>query len=127
MLSAGRPGASSPQLAANAKREVGLTGSHREIVKVLNEVLRPLLAEIRSSIHYFASTGGAATLERISLTGGAASLNGLSNLLGEQMGIPTDVVAPMQHIRNRWASQHEDGDEYRASAVSVGLAMGAAA
>jgi type IV pilus assembly protein PilM len=111
-----------------AKREVGLIGSHREIVSILHEVLRPLLAEIRSSIHYFASSGGEAPLERISLTGGGAWLPGLASLLGEQMGIPAGVVAPLQHIRNRRISQaDDDGAEYRASAVSVGLAMGAAA
>ena len=94
--------------AESIKREVGLTGSNREVVKVLTEVLRPLLAEIRSSIHYFASSGGDAPLERISLTGGGASLPGLSSLLGEQMGIPAGVVAPLQHIRNRWVSQQDD-------------------
>ena len=42
--------------AETAKCEVGLTGGHREITEWLNEALRPLLAEIRSSIHYFSSS-----------------------------------------------------------------------
>jgi hypothetical protein len=43
--------------------------------------------------------------------------------------VPTSVVTPMQHIRNRWASADvpPDDDERSASAVAVGLAMGAAA
>jgi type IV pilus assembly protein PilM len=112
-----------------AKQEVGLNGSHREIAKHLNEAVRPLLADIRSSIHYFGSTNEGTVLERISLTGGASGLRGLAELLAEQLGVPTNVVTPMQHIRNRWANkqaQTEDNEGF-ASAVSVGLAMGAAA
>jgi hypothetical protein len=45
------------------------------------------------------------------------------------MSIPTRVVSPSQHIRNRLASKHvrEDIGEAAATAVAVGLAMGAAA
>lgn len=118
----------SPDDAERAKRDIGLNGPHPEIARLLNDVLRPLLAEIRSSIHYFGSTSSGAILERISLTGGASSLHGLAELLSEQMSIPTSVVAPMQHIRNRSApAQPQANPEFHASAVSVGLAMGAAA
>lgn len=115
--------------AERAKCEVGLTGTHREISSSLTDGIRPLLAEIRSSIHYFSSTNNGAQIERISLTGGASGLPGLAEVLSNQIGVPTRVVTPMQHIRNRWASkqaQHDDA-EALASAVSVGLAMGAAA
>jgi type IV pilus assembly protein PilM len=115
--------------AERAKCEVGLSGGHREITDRLNEGIRPLLAEIRSSIHYFSSTNNGAQIERISLTGGASGLPGLADALADQIGVPTKVVTPMQHIRNRWASkqaQTEDAEGF-ASAVSVGLAMGAAA
>jgi type IV pilus assembly protein PilM len=112
-----------------AKCQVGLDGSHAEVARILRESVRPLLAEIRSSIHYFGSTSSGANLERISLTGGGSGLSGLAEALAEQIGVPTNVVTPMQHIRNRWASkqaQQEENDGF-ASAVSVGLAMGAAA
>ena len=91
--------------------------------------MRPLLAEIRSSIHYFSSTTEGAQIERISLTGGASGLPGLAAALADQMGVPVNVVTPMQHIRNRWASKQAQDEEAdgSASAVSVGLAMGAAA
>jgi type IV pilus assembly protein PilM len=115
--------------AEQAKMQVGLTGYPENIATTLSEAIRPLLAEIRSSIHYFGSTNSGATLERISLTGGAAGLLGLADLLAEQLGISTNVIAPMQHIRNRWASKQstESDTEINATAVSVGLAMGAAA
>lgn len=112
-----------------AKADIGLNGQPANIAKVLNDAIRPLLAEIRSSIHYFGSTNNGATLERISLTGGSSRLPGLASTLADQLGIPTNAVTPMQHIRNRWASKDlsaEDSD-VRATAVSVGLAMGVAA
>ncbi len=115
--------------AERAKCEVGLTGGHQEVCSSLTDGIRPLLAEIRSSIHYFSSTNGGAQIERISLTGGASGLPGLAEVLSNHIGVPTRVVTPMQHIRNRWASkqaQHDDAEAF-ASAVSVGLAMGAAA
>ena len=119
----------SMQEAEQAKHANGLSNGRNEITIALNEAVRPLLAEIRSSIHYFSSANSGAVLERISLTGGASALLGFADELAEQIGVPTNVVAPMQHIRNRWASkqvQQEESDGW-ATAVSVGLAMGAAA
>jgi type IV pilus assembly protein PilM len=112
-----------------AKFEAGLVGDQESVSSVLTEAIRPLLAEIRSSINYFISGNDGTVIERISLTGGASGLPGLADLLADQIGVPTNVVTPMQHIRNRWASQEVRTDESErwASAVSVGLAMGAAA
>lgn len=117
------------QQAETAKAEVGLIGQPANVAKTLSDAIRPLLAEIRSSIHYFGSTNGGATLERISLTGGASRLPGLDKAISDQIGVPVNVITPMQHIRNRWASKQMSAEEadVRATAVSVGLAMGAAA
>ncbi len=114
--------------AERAKYEIGLVGPSAEVTRTLTEGVRPLLAEIRSSINYFGSASDA-RLERISLTGGGSGLPGLAGMLAEQNGVPTNVITPMQHIRNRWASADvpPDNDERSASAVAVGLAMGAAA
>lgn len=117
----------SPSEAEIAKCEIGLTGSDRRIADALNEIVRPLLAEVRSSIHYFGSSTGGAQLERISLTGGTSQLLGLSDILADQIGVPAGVVTPMQHIRNRHVNKQTEATEGHASAVSVGLAMGAAA
>jgi type IV pilus assembly protein PilM len=117
-------------VAERVKYEVGLVeaGAQADVARALTEAVRPLLAEIRSSINYF-RTGSDVRLERISLTGGGSGLRGLAGVLAEQNGVPTSVVTPMQHIRNRWASADvpPDDDERSASAVAVGLAMGAAA
>ena len=70
-----------------------------------------------------------APIERISLTGGGSQLRGIAAALEEQIGLPTRVVDPMQHIRNRLASKQARAADptHVPSAVSVGLAMGAAA
>ncbi|HEX4728515.1 MAG TPA: type IV pilus assembly protein PilM [Jatrophihabitans sp.] len=118
-----------PDRAEEAKRLQGLTASNRNFIDIITEGLRPLLAEIRSSIHYFGATEGGATVQRVSLTGGGSALPGLAQLLGEHLSIQTDVVAPMQHIRNRLASKEiqKEDTELSATAVALGLAMGAAA
>jgi type IV pilus assembly protein PilM len=111
-----------------AKLAIGLDGDDAEFVKVLNDALRPLLAEIRTSIGYFRSNNDAA-IARISLTGGGAALSGLAEVMTKHTGLPARIVDPMQHVRNRLASAYTRSGvtDYGASAVAVGLAMGAAA
>jgi type IV pilus assembly protein PilM len=111
-----------------AKCSEGLIGSDRQTVDIVEQGLRPIIAEIRSSVQYFGSTNPGARLERVSLTGGGAALPGLDRALSEALAVPTGVVSPTQHIRNRLSTsgQHA-GVESAATAVAVGLAMGAAA
>jgi len=118
-----------PDRAEEAKRIQGLTATNKNFVDAIYEGVRPLLGEIRSSIHYFGASEGGATVERVSLTGGGSALPGLAQLLGDHLSIRTDVVAPMQHIRNRLASKEiqKEHTELSATAVALGLAMGAAA
>ena len=115
--------------AEQAKIEAGLENPGQEVGRALIEAMRPLLAEIRTSIGYFRSQNDTAPIERISLTGGGSQLRGMAEALEEQIGLPTRVVDPMQHIRNRLASKQarSANPTYGPSAVSVGLAMGAAA
>lgn len=112
-----------------AKCDVGLNGDNAEMTRMLIEALRPLLAEIRTSIQYFRSSNDGAQIERLSLTGGGSALRGIATALSEQIGVPTRVVNPLQHVRNRQISQHAIKAEvsHELSAVSIGLAMGAAA
>ena len=111
-----------------AKRAIGLDGADAEVARVLNEVLRPLVAEIRTSIGYFRSNNDA-PVARISLTGGGSAMSGLAEVFTTQTGLPTRIVDPMQHVRNRLASVYtRDGvTDVGGSAVAIGLAMGAAA
>lgn len=115
--------------AERAKCETGLTGQRDSTSMALEAGIRPLLTEIRSSINYFRAGSDGAVLEGISLTGGGSGLPGLAEALTSQNGVPTTVVAPMQHVRNRRAPLEPGAyeSELAASAVSIGLAMGAAA
>ena len=94
------------------------------------EALRPLVAEIRTSIGYYRALHDSAPIERISLTGGGAALHGIATALTNQIGLPVRIVNPLQHVRNRHASKAIRPDEIDylpPTAVTVGLAMGAAA
>lgn len=117
-----------PLEAEQTKRTDGLESSNNEVARAVVEALRPLIAEIRTSIGYFRSTNGNAQIERISLTGGGANLRGVAPVFAEQLGLPTRVVDPMQHVRNRTSKQVRTAEPTQApSAASIGLAMGAAA
>ncbi len=117
------------QEAEVAKRQSGLVGDGSEFTRMLIEAMRPLVAELRTSVQYFRSSSDGAQIERMSLTGGGAAMLGLADAFHEQIGIPTRIVDPLQHVRNRLSSKHvRQGDPQHAlSAVSIGLAMGAAA
>jgi type IV pilus assembly protein PilM len=118
-----------PEDAERAKRETGLTGQRDSGSAAVETAIRPLLAEIRSSINYFRGGNDGAALESISLTGGAAGLPGLAAALSSQNGVPVTVIDPMQHVGNR-LPPGEPGtseSEMHASAVAFGLAIGAAA
>ena len=119
----------SPEEAERAKRETGLSGQRDAASTAVETAIRPLLAEIRSSINYFRGASDGAVLEGISLTGGAAALPGLAAVLSTQNGVPVTVIDPMQHVGNR-RTPGEPGaaeSERDASAVAFGLAIGAAA
>lgn len=110
------------------KRETGVLGEETENAMILASAVRPLLSDIRSSIQYFASTSPQARLERVSLTGGGAELPGLAAALSDDIGLPCTVVSPLRNVLSHVASpagRHETPES--ATAVSVGLAMGAAA
>jgi type IV pilus assembly protein PilM len=120
--------------AESAKHASRLATAGDATSSALDEGIRPLLAEIRSSINYFRAGNDGAQLERISLTGGAAQLPGLADALATQNGVPTAMITPMQHVDSSAPGKRRSGADLdaahvhrSASAVSVGLAMGAAA
>lgn len=113
--------------AERVKCETGLTGVPDAVSDTLRAGIRPLLAEIRGSINYFRAGSDGAQLEAISLTGGGSALPGLAAALSNQNGVPTEVVTPMLHLRKREAASSLEESDRAASAVSVGLALGAAA
>ncbi len=137
----------SPAEAEQVKCQVGLT-DHRltdhpltdhhlarpglaAAAEALRSGIRPLLAEIRSSINYFRAGSDGGRLEGIALTGGGSALPGLAAELSSQNGVPTRLISPLHHLDRR---PDQAGDprgatvlDPTAGAVSIGLAMGAAA
>ncbi len=122
----------SPDEAEQAKRGVGLTDSQSAVSGALLEAVRPLLGEVRSSISYFRSTSSGAALQGIALTGGGAALPGLADLISRENGVPTSVVTPTQYVDStdespQFLVETTEPPERWVSALSVGLALGAAA
>ncbi|MDO9377440.1 MAG: type IV pilus assembly protein PilM [Nocardioidaceae bacterium] len=117
------------QIEAEAlKCESGLDSDHAEISRALIQGVRPLVAEIRTSLAYFRSAHEGAVIERVSLTGGGARLGGIVKAIEDQVDLPTRLVDPLQHVSNRDdAPSAPDATFAPPSAVSLGLAMGAAA
>jgi len=113
------------------KRETGLSSRDSEAGMILASAVRPLVADIRSSVQYFTTTNGDVALERISLTGGGAQLPGLVEALTDDTGVTCRVVSPLQHVRSLVppsdSAYFDDESLSPVSAVSVGLALGAAA
>lgn len=118
-----------PTEAERLKCTEGLHTPNPELVRSIIDALRPLLAEIRTSIGYFRSTNDGRSIERISLTGGGSHLLGLPEAMADQLGLPVLVPDALQHVRNRLASKRTRNEDSAVtpSAVSLGLAMGAAA
>lgn len=112
-----------------AKREVGLTGPDPVVTTALADIVRPIVAEIRSTLRLVGVGTGSLAVSRICLTGGGAAMPGLVAAVSEQLEVLTEIGVPMQYISNRWTSKRAKyaADTEAATAVSVGLAMGAAA
>ena len=123
--------------AERLKFERGLTGQGDAVSDTLQAGLRPLLAEIRSSINYFRAGSNGARIEGISLTGGGAALAGFAAALSNQNDVPTTVVTPLHNLGGHAGAPGPTGPATAfadpsgpwpgTSAVAVGLAMGAAA
>lgn len=129
----------SPEEAEAAKRAHGLSDPQDPASSALREAIRPLISEIRSSVNYFRSSNSGARLERVALTGGGAGLPGLAETVAEQVGAPTTVANPVQHVdgglgaagRPDWwdkaTAPSTGGSHAAATSLSVGLALGGAA
>jgi type IV pilus assembly protein PilM len=109
------------------KRSIGVIGDSAPAIQCRDET-RPLFAEIQSSLRYFVTTVGSA-VDRVLLTGGTAALPGLAGMCAATWAVPVEVVAPLRHVgesRGSVARNAASGDDAgSASAVSVGLALGA--
>ncbi|GGK57165.1 pilus assembly protein PilM [Planomonospora parontospora subsp. parontospora] len=95
---------------------------------VIREAVRPLIGEIRSSFAYLGSGSKPTRVTRMVLSGGGSLMPGLVEMLHAQLGIDVVPGDPTVRIRQGRRGKHDNLDRFRAAAaVSIGLAMGAAA
>jgi type IV pilus assembly protein PilM len=116
-----RLGISRPE-AEEQKRRNGLD-SGSPAAEVVRSALRPLIAEIHSSLVYYASTQSERPVTAVTLTGGGAALLGISGLIARQENLPVATADPLALLGS--VPNDEQLELFRAgSANAVGLTLG---
>lgn len=98
-----------------------------DYTEAMQDAVRPLVAELRSSIAYFAQGHAVADpVARLTLVGGGSRLRGLGELLANSLDRPVAQGNPLQYVgTSRRGGGHDALGFNRASAaVSVGLTLG---
>jgi type IV pilus assembly protein PilM len=111
------------------KCRVGLVkGDDPDANEVIEEAVRPLINEIRSSVSYYANGNPDHKVAQLALVGGASQLPGLTEQLSKALRIPAFVANPLQYVGDsRHGGRHDVLGKFRTSAaVSIGLTLGAA-
>ncbi|MCU1407293.1 MAG: Chaperone protein dnaK [Glaciihabitans sp.] len=94
-----------------------------DVADVVRAALNPLLAEIRSSLAYFASSNQQSPVQQIRLTGGGSLLAGLREALIRQQNISVEQANPFDNIT--LGSNVSDPSSISAtSASAIGLTLG---
>jgi type IV pilus assembly protein PilM len=111
------------------KCRVGLLdGADPGTADVIRSAVGPVVNEIRSSFAYLNAGGRQARVSRLALSGGGSLLPGLDRALGEQLGVEVVMADPTGRLRTSRRPRSKTPDRFAPSAaVSIGLALGAAA
>jgi type IV pilus assembly protein PilM len=108
------------------KRRVGLRrDAAPDVAVAIEDSVRPLINEIRSSFTYLITGDRPTQVTRLALSGGGALLPGLAEALGTALTVEVIGVDPTMRVRD---GRQRDGDDpgFRSSAaVSIGLTLGA--
>jgi type IV pilus assembly protein PilM len=105
--------------------ERGEVASTRDIsmgARVVREATKQLVLEIRRTIDFFRGATPGADLERVVLSGGACTAEGLANLLATEFAATVEVFDPFRRIARRKNTGGGEGLG-AAYALAVGLAM----
>lgn len=80
--------------AEERKRRFGLSGGDPDVAAVCAEALRPLIGDLRSSLDYFRASpqGAGVIVHRLRLVGGGSLLPGISEFLGDALGLVAEPV-----------------------------------
>jgi type IV pilus assembly protein PilM len=114
--------------AESLKCRVGLrTEEGPATAEVVQEAVRPLIGEIRSSFAYLTAGERQTRVSRLVLSGGGSLLPGLVETLAGQLGVEVVIADPIMRLRDLRRGKHERLERFRSSAaVSIGLTLGAA-
>ncbi len=96
-----------------------------QVSDIIQRLNAELISEVVRSFDYFKTTSPNETIDRILLSGGGAKLAGLSGLLSERSGVPTEIVNPFSRIEVSPDDFDADFITEMApqAAVGVGLAL----
>jgi type IV pilus assembly protein PilM len=94
--------------------------------EVIQEAVRPLVNEIRSSFAYLNTGDRPTRVTRLLLSGGGALLPGFVEMLARQLNVATEYADPTMRMRAGKQTAVAGFDEFRLSAaVPIGLTLGA--
>lgn len=94
----------------------------------IDDAVRPLINELRSSFTYLASGERQAQVARVALSGGGSLLPGLPEAIAAQLDVQAIIADPAVRLRDVRRGRRDELNRFRSSAaVSIGLTLGAAA
>jgi type IV pilus assembly protein PilM len=113
--------------AENRKRHNGLIGPDTAVTALVDEAVRPLINEVRSSFAYLNTGDRQMRVARVLLAGGGALLAGLPARLAAQLNLDVTFADPLIRFNIGRRTVPEALTPSRvAAAVCIGLTMGAA-
>jgi type IV pilus assembly protein PilM len=115
--------------AEEIKCRFGLHGDDRpDTPGAMEDAVRPLVSEIRSSFQYLASGERQKRVTRLALSGGSSQMPGLAEHLQEQLGVTVTHADNAARLRDTRRARQRGFDSFvPAAAVSIGLTLGAVA
>lgn len=98
----------------------------RDGLDAMNDAIRPLISEFRSSLNFYVNSGPARSVHQISLVGRAAQLPSLVEALRRGVDVPVRIGDPLQYVgAARRKGRRDELVNFRAAAaVSIGLVLG---
>ena len=99
-----------------------------ETAEVIDDAVRPLITEIRSSLAYYSSSRSGEPVTRMAMVGGGSLLPGLVGRLADQLNVDAYLADPLYRVTDSRKGGRHDllGRDRSSAAVSIGLTLGVA-
>lgn len=82
--------------AGQAKRQGGLPESYE--IEVLEPFKEAIVQQVSRSLQFFYGNSEFSRVDRIVLAGGCASIPGVSEMIEDQLGVPTTIASPLANM-----------------------------